>query len=67
MTYMLIHLQTLVYGWAKLENMFLLFGTRRRVNMLHGKLALKFGPFEINSTDNYKYLESVINQSLNLI
>ena len=45
----------------------LLFGTRRRLNMLHGKLALKFGPFEINSTDNYKHLESVINESLNLI
>ena len=44
----------------------LLFGTRRRLNMLHGKLALKFGPFEINSTDNYKYLGSVIDESLTL-
>ena len=34
----------------------LLFDTRRRLNMLHGKLALKFGPFEINFTDNYKHL-----------
>ena len=44
----------------------LLFGTRRRLNMLHGKLALKFGPFEINSTDNYKYLGSAIDESLTL-
>ena len=44
----------------------LLFGTRRRLNMLHGKLTLKFGPFEINSTDNYKYLGSVIDESLTL-
>ena len=34
--------------------------------MLYGKLALKFGPFEINSTDNYKYLGSVIDESLTL-
>ena len=44
----------------------LLFSTRRRLNMLHGKLALKFSPFEINSTNNYKYLGSVIDESLNL-
>ena len=44
----------------------MLFGTRRRLNMLHGKLALKFGPFEINSTDNYQYFGSVINKSLTL-
>ena len=44
----------------------LLFDTRRRLNMLHGKLALKFSPFEINSTDNYKYLGSVIDESLTL-
>ena len=44
----------------------LLFGTRRRLNMLHGKLALKFGPFEINSVNNYKYLASVIDESLTL-
>ena len=44
----------------------LLFGTRRRLNMLHGKLALKFGPFEINSTNSYKYLGSVIDESLTL-
>ena len=42
----------------------LLFGTRRRLNMLHGKLALKFSPIEINSTNNYKYLGSVIDESL---
>ena len=42
----------------------LLFSTRRRLNMLHGKLALKFSPFEINSTNNYKYLGSVIDESL---
>ena len=30
--------------------------------MLHGKLALKFGPFEINSTNNYEYLGSVIDE-----
>ena len=42
----------------------LLFGTRRRLNMLHGKLAFTFGPFEINSTNNYKYLGSVIDESL---
>ena len=35
--------------------------------MLHSKLALKFGPFEINSTNNYKYLGSVIDESLTLI
>ena len=34
--------------------------------MLHGKLALKFGPFEINSTNSYKYLGSVIDESLTL-
>ena len=34
--------------------------------MLHGKLALKFSPFEINSTDNYKYLGSVIDESFTL-
>ena len=34
--------------------------------MLHGKLALKFGPFEINSTNSYKYLGSVIDKSLTL-
>ena len=34
--------------------------------MLHGKLALKFGPFEINSVNNYKYLASVIDESLTL-
>ena len=45
----------------------LLFSTRRRLNMLHGKLALKFSPFEINSTNNYKYLGSVIDESLTLI
>ena len=45
----------------------LLFGTRRKFNMLHGKLALKFGPFEINSTNSYKYLGSVIDKSLTLI
>ena len=39
----------------------LLFGTRRKLNMLHGKLALKFGPFEINSTNSYKYLGLVID------
>ena len=44
----------------------LLFGTRRMLNMLHGKLALKFGPFEINSANNYKYLGSVITESLTL-
>ena len=44
----------------------LLFDTRRRLNMLHGKLALKFVPFEINSTDNYKYLGSVIDESLTI-
>ena len=44
----------------------LLFGTRRRLNMLHGKLALKFGPFEINSTNSYKYIGSVIDKSLTL-
>ena len=44
----------------------LLFGTRRRLNMLHGKLALKCGPFEINSTNSYKYLGSVINESITL-
>ena len=44
----------------------LLFDTRRRLNMLHGKLALKFSPFEINSTDNYKYPGSVIDESLTL-
>ena len=44
----------------------LLFSTRRRLNMLHGKLALKFGQFEINSTDNYKYPGSVIDESLTL-
>ena len=44
----------------------LLFGTKRRLNMLHGKLALKFGPFEINSTNSYKYLGSVIDESLTL-
>ena len=43
----------------------LLFGTRRKLNMLHGKLALKFGPFEINSTNSYKYLGSVIDKSEN--
>ena len=42
----------------------LLFGTRRRLNMLHGKFAFTFGPFEINSTNNYKYLGSVIDESL---
>ena len=42
------------------------FNTRRKLNMLHGKLALKFGPFEINSTDKYKYLGSVIHESLTL-
>ena len=44
----------------------LLFSTRRRLNMLHGKLALKFGQFEINSTDTYKYPGSVIDESLTL-
>ena len=44
----------------------LLFGTRRRLNMLHGQSALKFGTFEINSTNNYKYLASVIDGSLTL-
>ena len=44
----------------------LLFSTRRRLNMLHGKFALKFSPFEINSTNNYKYLGSVIDESLTL-
>ena len=43
----------------------LLFGTRRKLNMLHGKLALKFGPFEINSANSYKYLGSVIDKSEN--
>ena len=42
----------------------LLFVTRRRLNMLYGKLALRFGPFEIKSTNNYKYLGSVIDESL---
>ena len=36
------------------------------LNMLYGKLALKFGPFEINSNDNYKHLGSVIDESLTL-
>ena len=45
----------------------LLFGTKRRLNMLHGKLALKFGPFEINSTNNYTYLGSVIDKSFTKI
>ena len=43
----------------------LLFGTRRKLNMIHGKLALKFGPFEIHSTNSYKYLGSVIDKSEN--
>ena len=43
----------------------LLFGTRRKLNMSHGKLALKFGPFEINSANSYKYLGSVIDKSEN--
>ena len=34
----------------------------RRPNMLHGKLALKFGPFKINSTNNYEHLGSVIDE-----
>ena len=34
--------------------------------MLHGKLALKFGLFEINFTNKYKYLGSVIDKSLAL-
>ena len=41
-----------------------LFGTRRRFNIIRGKLAFKFGPFEIKSTNNYKYLGSVIGESL---
>ena len=44
----------------------LLFGTRRKLNMLHGRLALKFGPFEINSTKSHKCLVSVIDKSLTL-
>ena len=44
----------------------LLFDTRRRLNMLHGKLALKFGPFEITSINNYKYLGSVIDEGFTL-
>ena len=36
--------------------------TWRRLNMLHGKLTLKFDPFEINSTNNYEYLGSVIDE-----
>ena len=44
----------------------LLFVNRRRLNMLYGKLALRFGPFEIKSTNNYKYLGSVIDESLTL-
>ena len=43
----------------------LLFGTRR-FNMLHGKLTLKFGLFETNSTNKYKYLGSVIDKRLAL-
>ena len=34
--------------------------------MLHCKLDLKFGPFEINSTNSYKYIGSVIDKSLTL-
>ena len=42
----------------------LLFGTRRKLNMLYGKLASKLGSSEIHSTNSYKYLGSVINKSL---
>ena len=56
----------LIVKWRKDKTEALLFGTRRRLNMLHGKLALKFGLFEINSTNKYKYLGSVIDKSLAL-
>ena len=56
----------LVVNLKKGKTEALLFGTRRKLNMLHGKLALKFGPFEINSTNSYKYLGSVIDKSLTL-
>ena len=56
----------LVVNLKKGKTEALLFGTRRKLNMLHGKLALKFRPFEINSTNSYKYLGSVIDKSLTL-
>ena len=56
----------LIVNLHKGETEALLFGTRRRLNMLHSKLPSKFGPFEINSTGNYKYLGSVIDESLTL-
>ena len=54
----------LIVNLRKGKTEVLIFGTRRRLILLHGKLALKFGPFEINSTDNYKYLGSVTDENL---
>ena len=53
----------LIVNFRKGKTEALLSGTRSKLNMPHGKLALKFGPFEINSADNYKYLGSVIDES----
>ena len=54
----------LIVNLRKGKTEVLIFGTRRRLILLHGKLTLKFGPFEINSTDNYKYLGSVTDENL---
>ena len=43
----------LIVNLTKCKTEALLFSTRRKLNMLHGKLTLKFGPFEKISTNSY--------------